>query len=147
MRLSESSTQIQIREYHHYENSVGNNLQTIQITTKYRYHMMSKDKLKVNCKVAIEEACKNHKIEIIILKVLDEHVHLIINCPRTMSQSKLMQIVKGLSSYILFRLCPNLRKRYPKGHFWNEGYFCEGCGSDFERALRYVENQETHHSY
>ena len=147
MRLSESSTQIQIREYHHYENSVGNNLQTIQITTKYRYHMMRKDKLKVNCKVAIEEACKNHKIEIIILKVLDEHVHLIINCPRTMSQSKLMQIVKGLSSYILFRLCPNLRKRYPKGHFWNEGYFCEGCGSDFERALRYVENQEMHHSY
>ena len=147
MRLSESSTQIQIREYHHYENSVGNNLQTIQITTKYRYHMMRKDKLKVNCKVAIEEACKNHKIEIIILKVLDEHVHLIVDCPRTMSQSKLMQIVKGLSSYILFRLCPNLRKRYPKGHFWNEGYFCEGCGSGFERALRYVENQEMHHSY
>jgi len=146
MRLSESSAQIQIREYRHYENSVGNNLQTIQITTKYRYEMMRKDSLKVSCKVAIEEACKNHKIEIIILKVLNEHVHLIVNCPRTMSQAYLMQIIKGLSSYILFRLRPNLRKRYPRGHFWNEGYFCEGCGSDFERALRYVENQEWHHS-
>ena len=146
MRLSESSAQIQIREYRHYENSVGNNLQTIQITTKYRYEMMRKDSLKVCCKVAIEEACKSHKIEIIIIKVLNEHVHLIVNCPRTMSQAKLMQIIKGLSSYILFRLRPNLRKRYSKGHFWNEGYFCEGCGSDFERALRYVENQELHHS-
>ena len=146
MRLSESSAQIQIREYKHYENSVGNNLQTIQITTKYRYEMMRKDSLKICCKVAIEEACKNHKIKIIILKVLNEHVHLIVDCPRTMSQAYLMQIIKGLSSYILFRLRPNLRKRYPKGHFWNEGYFCEGCGSDFERALRYVENQELHHS-
>jgi len=56
-----------------------------------------------------------------------------------------MQIVKGLSAYILFRLCPDLRLRYPKGHFWNAGYFCQGCGTDFERALKYVENQELHH--
>ena len=107
--------------------------------------MMQKEKIKVFCRVAIKEACKKHKIEIIILKVLDEHVHLIVACPRTLSDAMLMQIVKGLSSYLLFRICPNLRKRYPKGHFWNKGYFCEGCGSDFERAFEYVENQELHH--
>lgn len=142
--LSDSSAKIEIRNYKHHENSVGNNLQTIQITTKYRYEMMRQDKLKTFCKVSIEESCKRHNIEIIILKVLNEHVHLIVDCPRTMSQSYLMQIIKGLSSYIIFRLCSALRKRYPKGHFWNEGYFCEGCGSDFERALRYIENQELH---
>jgi len=132
-------------EYKHYANSVGNNLKTIQITTKYRYAMMRKEKLKVFCRVAIEEACKKHKIEIKILKVLNEHSHMIVNCPRTMSQSMLMQIIKGLSSYILFRLCPDFRKRYPRGHFWNEGYFCQGCGADFDRALSYVQNQELHH--
>ena len=106
---------------------------------------MRKDKLKVFCKVAIEEACKKHKIEIVIIKVLDEHVHLIVDCPRVLSDAQLMQIVKGLSAYILFRLCPDLRLRYPQGHFWNAGYFCQGCGTDFERALKYVENQELHH--
>ena len=131
--------------YKHYSTSVGNNLKTIQITTKYRYKMMRKDKLKVFCKVAIEEACKKHKIEIVIIKVLDEHVHLIVDCPRVLSDAQLMQIVKGLSAYILFRLCPDLRLRYPQGHFWNAGYFCQGCGTDFERALKYVENQELHH--
>ncbi len=131
--------------YKHYSTSVGNNLKTIQITTKYRYKMMRKDKLKVFCKVAIEEACKKHKIEIVIIKVLDEHVHLIVDCPRVLSDAQLMQIVKGLSAYILFRLCPDLRLRYPNGHFWNAGYFCQGCGTDFERALKYVENQELHH--
>ena len=131
--------------YKHYSTSVGNNLKTIQITTKYRYKMMRKDKLKVFCKVAIEEACKKHKIEIVIIKVLDEHVHLIVDCPRVLSDAQLMQIVKGLSAYILFRLCPDLRLRYPNGHFWNAGYFCQGCGTDFERALKYVENQGLHH--
>lgn len=132
-------------EYRHYENSVGSNLQYIQITTKCRYKAIKKERLKVYCKVAIEDACKRHKIEIKILKVMDEHVHLIADIPRSMSQAYMMQIIKGLSSYIIFRLCPNMRKRYPQGHFWSEGYFCEGCGSDFARAMSYIENQEIHH--
>ena len=132
--------------YKHYSTSVGNNLKTIQITTKYRYKMMRKEKIKVFCRVSIEEACKKHKIEILIIKVLEEHVHLIVDCPRTLSDARLMQIVKGLSAYILFRICPELRLRYPRGSFWNKGYFCDGCGSDFERAYKYIENQEQRHS-
>jgi len=81
--------------YKHYKGSVGNNLKNIQITTKYRYEMMKQDKLKVYCKVAIEEACKRHKIEIEIIKVLNEHAHMIVDCPRTMSDAKLMQIIKA----------------------------------------------------
>jgi REP element-mobilizing transposase RayT len=147
LSLGSEQARIEINQYQHYANSVGNNLQSIQITTKYRYQMLKQEKLKVFCRVAIEEACKKHKIEIKILKVLNEHSHMIVNCPRTMSQAMLMQIIKGLSSYILFRLCPDFRKRYPRGHFWNEGYFCASCGSDFERAMKYIENQELHHAF
>src|SRR4030065_1443172 len=117
IQLSDSFSQIQIREYKHHENSVGSNLMTIQITTKYRYNMMRKEKIETFCRVSIEEACKKHKIEIIILEVLKEHVHMIVDCPRTLSVAMLMQIIKGLSSYIIFRLCEDLRKRYPRGHF------------------------------
>ena len=133
--------------YKHYSTSVGNNLKTIQITTKYRYKMMGKEKIKVFCRIAIEEACKKHKIEIIIIKVLDEHVHLTVDCPRILSDAQLIQIIKGLSAYLLFRICPELRLRYPRGNFWNRGYFCQGCGTDFDRALSYVQNQELHHVY
>ena len=146
IQLSESTGQIQVRKYKHHENSVGSNLMTIQITTKYRYNMMRKEKIETFCRISIQEACKRHKIEIVILEVLKEHVHIIVDCPRTMSVAMLMQIIKGLSSYLLFRICPDLRKRYPQGHFWSEGYFCEGCGSDFEKALEYVKNQKMHHS-
>jgi len=46
---------------------------------------------------------KKHKIEAIIIKVLDEYAHLIVDCPA-------------------------------------------GCGSDFEKAVNYIQNQELRHS-
>ena len=133
--------------YKHSGSSVGANKKHIQITPKYRYNMMRSDKLKVFCRVAIEEACKKHNIAIEIIKVMDDHVHMIADAPRTMSDAQILQIVKGLSSYLLFRICPNLRKRYPNGHFWTAGYFCDGLGqSDYASAYSYVENQELHHA-
>ena len=134
--------------YKHSNSSVGANRKHIQLTPKYRYKIMRKEKLKIFCRVSIEEACKKHKIEIEIIKVMDEHVYMIADIPRTMSDAKAMQIIKGLSSYILFRICPNLRKRYPNGHFWTEGYFCDGVGeSNFAWTYDYIENQEKHHIF
>ena len=103
--------------YQSYETSVGNNLKHVQITTKYRYAMMRKELIKVFCRVAVEEACKKHEIKIVIMNVQPDHVHMIVDCPRTISDAKLLQLIKGLSSYLLFRLCPDLRKRYPNGNF------------------------------
>ena len=130
-----------MEEYRDSRSSVGANRKYVQITPKYRYEMMRQDKLKIFCKVAIEEACKKHGIVIEIIKVMSDHVHMIVDVPRTMCDAYAIQIIKGLSSYILFRICPNLRKRYPKGHFWNAGYFCDGVGnSDFARTHDYIEN-------
>ena len=125
----------------HYKHSVGNNLKHVQITTKYRYNMMRKREITTFCKVAIEETCKNHKIQIDILNVQNNHVHLIVDCPRDMSDSKLMQLIKGASSFLIFRLCPAIRKRYPRGHFWNGGYFCCSVGANYDAVYDYIKNQ------
>lgn len=127
--------------YQTYGNSVGNNFKHVQITTKYRYNMMQKEKLKVFCRVAIEEACKKHGIKIEVINVQPDHAHLIVDCPRTMCDAKMIQIIKGLSSYLLFRMCASLRKRYSRGNFWNAGYFCCSIGRDFDSVFNYVENQ------
>ena len=107
--------------------------------------MLRQERLKIFCKVSIEEAYKKHNIKIVILKVMSNHVHMIVDCPRTISEAMLMQIIKELSSFILFRLCPFLRKIYLKGHFWNKGYFCCAIEADFDRVFSYIENQELHH--
>jgi putative transposase len=136
--LGGSCIKIHATEYQHYKNFVGNNLQSIQITTKYRCEMIKKEVLKTECKVAIEEACKKHRIEIKILKIMNEHVHKIVDCPRTLPVAKLIQLIKGFFTYLVFRLVPNFKKRYKKGHFWSEEYFCVSCGSDYEKAMRYI---------
>jgi len=71
---------------------------------------------------------------------------MITDIPRTMSQAYMMQIIKGLSSFIIFRLCKNLRKRYPKGHLWSRGKFAASVGFVQEEKVRnYILNQEAHH--
>ncbi|MEK6873887.1 MAG: IS200/IS605 family transposase [Nanoarchaeota archaeon] len=114
--------------YNHYKTSVGNDLKHIQITTKYRYRILNQEKLKVFCKVAIGETYNRHKIKIVILKVMEEHIHMIVDCPRTFSDTKLMQLIKGFSSYLIFRIYPTFRDVYPRGHFWNECYFAVQLG-------------------
>ena len=130
--------------YKHYANSVGNNYKHLQITTKYRKAVISGN-LKTFCKVAIEESCKRHKIEIVILQVLEDHIHMIVDCPRTMCDAKLVQLIKGFSSYLLFRLCPSLKLEYWGGAFWSSGYFLCSIGADFDRVFEYVRDQELHH--
>lgn len=132
--------------YNNYNHSVGHNFKHVQITPKYRYEMMRSDKVSTFCRIAIESACKRHKIKIEILKVMPDHVHMIVDCPRILSDAKLLQIIKGLSSYLLFRICPNLRKRYPNGNFWNGGYFCCSVGAEYSSVFSYIENQEEHHA-
>ncbi len=51
-----------------------------------------------------------------------------------------------MKSFFNIKLVPNFRKRYKKGHFWSKGYFCVSCGSDYERAMSYIENQDIHHN-
>ena len=106
---------------------------------------MRQQRIKTFCRVAIEETCARHKIEVVLLSVQNEHVHMIVDCPRTFSDAKLLQIIKGSSAFLIFRLCPNLRKRYPRGHFWNAGYFCCSIGTEFGTVFEYVKNQDLHH--
>ena len=102
--------------------------------------------MRTYCRIAIEEACKRYKIELIVLEVLEEHSHMMVDLPRTLSDAKTMQLLKGFTSYLLFRLVPDFRKRYPKRHFWSEGYFCEGVGfKEFNEVFDYVKNQWKHH--
>ena len=94
--------------YKHSRSSVGSNRKHIQLTPKYRYEMMRQEKLKVFCKVAIEEACKRHDIVVEIIKVMSDHVHMIADVPRTMTDAQALQIIKGLLHICFFesvRIC------------------------------------------
>ncbi len=71
---------------------------------------------------------------------------MVTSLPRGMTDIKALQLLKGFASFVLFRLCPDLRKRYPKGHLLG-GNFAPTVGeTELGQAISYVENQEIHHS-
>ncbi|MDP7196600.1 MAG: transposase, partial [SAR202 cluster bacterium] len=96
--------------------SVGWNVWHLQWYTKYRYNVFKKSYLKNICVIAIEEGAKRHNIDVIDKEVDIDHVHVVASLPMTMVAPRSLQLLKGFSSRLIFKLVPNLRKMYPKRH-------------------------------
>ena|SRR3989338_4362468 len=124
--------------------SVGWSTWHFEWVTKYRYKIFTKEKLKNVCFIAIQEAAKRGKIEIMEMEVDTNHIHVVVSLPLTMSPSKALQILKGFSSRLIFAQIPKLRYRYPKGHLWSAGKFIASVGHiTLENAKKYLEE---HHA-
>jgi putative transposase len=70
-----------------------------------------------------------------------EHVHLLVEYPPSLSVSRLVNSLKGVSSRLL-------RQRYAvrthREHLWSPSYFAASCGGAPLSILRqYIENQNT----
>ena len=73
---------------------------------------------------------------------MTEHIHLSVEIPPNMSQSKALQLLKGNLSYQLFKQQPKFRLRYPKGHFFSPGACANSTGyNTVEVVDNYVRNQ------
>jgi putative transposase len=123
--------------------SIGNNIHHLEWCTKYRYKMFRNEKFREYCKDILHMVARRHGIEILELAVMEDHVHCIVQLPPEMSQSRAVQLLKGASSYELFRLVPNYRLRYPHGNFWSKGNFKDTVGRiTIETAQKYVRDQQ-----
>jgi putative transposase len=78
--------------------------------------------------------------------IMPEHMHVSIECPPNMSQSKALQLLKGNLSFQLFRRQPKFRLRYPKGHFFSPGGLANSTGyATIETIDNYVKHQRDIH--
>jgi len=129
-------------ELTHHSHKVGVNVHHLEWCTKYRYSMLKQDKYKKLCEDAIRSQAERHNIIIRELFVMPEHVHISCELPPNISQSKALQLLKGGSSYIMFRAQEKFRMRYPKGHFWSPGAYAATVGyNTIEVVDNYVKNQ------
>ena len=126
--------------------SVGKNTWHIQWCTKYRYEMMRKLENRNLVAACIRLAAHRHGIKILALEVMPEHVHGVFELPHAMSDERAVHLLKGYSAWKIFRVKEKFRLRYPQGHFWSRGYMARTVGLDEEKAVRYVNNQQAHHS-
>ena len=101
----------------------------IVLVPKYRYRVFCNNQLKKDCESILNDICIEQGYKIHAMEIVEDHVHLFLEFHPSVSLSKVVQYLKGGSSYRLFRLHPELKKRYWGGSLWSSGKFFRSVGN------------------
>ena len=101
-------------EVQKFAHKVDENVLHVEWCTKYRYRMFGQEKYKKLCEEILRGIAQKHGFTIRELSFMPEHVHIIAELPKWMSQSRALMLFKGECSYQLFRTNEHFRMRYPK---------------------------------
>jgi len=75
--------------------------------------------------------------------VSKDHVHLFVSVPPHLAISKLVQYLKGKSSYKVLQENKQLSRMFWGRHLWGRGYFVATSGNiTDEVVLEYIKNQD-----
>lgn len=110
--------------------------------TKYRRDVLSGRALQV-VNGACGRVCADFGAELREFNGEDDHVHLLIEYPPTVTLSTLVNSLKGVSSRLLRReRFPEVQKRLWGGHLWSPSYFAASCGgAPLSIIKQYIQNQ------
>jgi len=101
----------------------------IVLVPKYRYRIFYDWQVKKDCELILKNICMEQGYKIHAMEIAEDHVHLFLEFHPAISLSKVIQYLKGGSSYRMFRLHPELKKRYWSGNLWSGGKFFRSVGN------------------
>ncbi len=104
-------------------------------STKYRRKVLKKEVGK-RLRQLIRQYCSDMKVEILSGVVAKEHVHILVSLPPQVSVSKLVQKLKGKTSYKLQREYPIVQKEYWGQRMWARGYFAVSTGNVSDETVK-----------
>jgi putative transposase len=88
------------------------------------------------------QACEMNEWEIHELNIQRDHVHMLLQINPRESLSKVIQILKGGTSYVIRKEYPDLEEFLWGDSFWGDGFFAESVGQVNEKVIReYIKNQ------
>ena len=91
----------------------------------------------------IRGICKEHEVEIIKGHISKDHVHMFVSVPPHLAISKLVQYLKGKSSYKLMLENKQISKEFWGRHVWGRGYFVATSGNITDEVImEYITNQD-----
>ena len=110
--------------------------------TKYRKQVLY-GQVAERLRDLLREICKGKDVEIIKGSIAKDHVHLFVSAPPFLSVSKLVQSLKGKTSYKLLAEFKELSKRFWGRHIWARGYFVASSGNvTDEIIMQYIASQD-----
>ena len=115
-------------EYRHGTHSVFRLHVHLVWCTKYRKEVLLRD-IGHRMRDLARQVCTDMGVEVISGVVSKEHVHMLVSMPPQISVSRLVQRVKGKTSYKLQREFAAVRKQYWGQRMWARGYFACTTGN------------------
>lgn len=110
--------------------------------TKYRKPALT-GIIGTRCRELIREVCAQNDVTIIKGHVSRDHIHLFVSVPPKLAISKLMQYLKGKTSFKMMHEFPPLAKKFWGRHLWARGYFCVSSGNVTDEVIKeYIANQQ-----
>ena len=119
-----------------FSHSVGQNSYHLVWKPKYSWDIFKFPWVKKDCEAILNEAVLRYGMILYELEVVSDHVYCFVEIPSIMSVSKALNILKGYSSYKLFRKQPWLRQYFRKGHLWSPGKFFRSVGNVTAEAIK-----------
>ena len=117
--------------------SIGQNWYHVVLVTKKRMRFFQWKETNAIANDAFDFVCKKHNISIFTKEIMDNHIHLFITCPPEFSIRKLIQILKGGSSFYIRNHYPSLKKF---DNTWSKGYMYRSLGSvSADIVKRYID--------
>lgn len=127
-------------KYIHKEGIVYLNQYHIIFCSKYRRKVLTGD-IEKDLRQIFDEVAKEKDVEIKVLEIMPDHVHMFISFDPRQPLHKLIKLFKGKSSKILRDKYPKLKSRIPS--LWTRSYFCCTIGNISEETIqKYIENQK-----
>lgn len=107
---------------------------------KYRRKVL-KDGVDIRLKEIFNEVALKYDFNILEMEVMDDHVHLLIDCNPRFGIMDCVNKLKGVSSKILREEFPYLKSRIPT--LWTRSAFISTVGSvSLDVVKQYIENQK-----
>ena len=130
-----------MKEYRHGAHTVFEIHLHVVWTTKYRRPALTGE-VATRVRDLIREICGQHEVTIMKGHVAKDHVHLFVSIPPQVTISRMIQWLKGKSSYKILGEFPHLQKQFWGRHMWARGYFSCSSGNVTDEVIaEYIANQ------
>ena len=115
----------------------------VAFSTKYRKRVFTDLKTKEEVENLFREIALQYDMKIDKIQVMSDHVHMSVGAPPRIAPSRAVQILKSVSTRLLFKQYKFLKKYYWGGEVWVQGYFIRSVGPGLtkEQINKYIDEQ------
>ncbi|HLC90939.1 MAG TPA: IS200/IS605 family transposase [Candidatus Nanoarchaeia archaeon] len=120
-------------ELKRFSHSIGQNWYHVVLIPRMRYPIFKQSHQRELALQAIDWICVRHNIDLFTKEVMEDHVHLFVSCPPDYSIRRMIQTIKGGTSFYIRSHHPALRKYKA---LWSKGYMYRSVGHVTAETVR-----------